>query len=229
MTNIGMKSFSETGIESNLVHSPFYPADVRQGDPITASLRVIPGEKSTTMAVWRLSPFGIELVADPNVSIPSGSEIDLTLTLGRQQSRFTGLVVTSRHRSKGRELIGIRWYQTPDAHESGAEERRSTSRWLCGSEFLPTGVAPNPARFNDFIHFRVRDLSSTGMQLVTSLRNKFIVPGMQILINLFFVPTNFSEKTTHAENRPLLSITDSLQYDFHTRREKVFFDRAVNH
>jgi predicted GNAT family N-acyltransferase len=130
--------------------------------------------------VWRISPLGVELLLGDNPpAIDRGSRINLVLQMGRQQSQFQGLVVETRHSEGKNDLIGIRWY--PEQGETPfIGNRRAKERYMCGVQFLPTGVAPNPVRFNDFIHFRVRDVSADGMQIVSSLRNKFLVPGMEL-------------------------------------------------
>ena len=65
-------------------------------------------------------------------------------------------------------------------------ERRRQVRWMCSDEFHPTGVASNPAKANDFILFRVLDISPSGMRLLTSLRNNFIVRGMRLDVIVSF-------------------------------------------
>ncbi|MFL5433177.1 MAG: N-acyl amino acid synthase FeeM domain-containing protein, partial [Myxococcales bacterium] len=57
------------------------------------------------------------------------------------------------------------------------ERRRLGPRWRCQREYLPTGIAPCGVRYADFVHFRIAEISANGMQLVTSARNKFLVPG----------------------------------------------------
>jgi predicted GNAT family N-acyltransferase len=56
-------------------------------------------------------------------------------------------------------------------------QRRIGARWRCDPEYLPTGIAPCGVRYADFVVFRIAEISRTGMQLLTSLRNKFVVPG----------------------------------------------------
>jgi hypothetical protein len=190
MSLVGTRSFPDTSVDQE-IHGPFQAADVRLGEPIVARCLVRNSQDAAehVLQVWRISPLGVELVLPRDgLELDVGSELDLSIRFGRQQSQFTGLVVSTRSQESDRELIGVRWSQPTTAATGLPTERRSTERWLCGQEFLPTGVAPNPARFNDFIHFRVRDISKDGMQIVTSLRNKFIVPGM-VFESLVSVPT----------------------------------------
>ena len=64
-----------------------------------------------------------------------------------------------------------------DPQEYSGAERRSHRRWSCSEDFLPTGTAPNPVRYNDYILFRVEDISSGGLKIITSMRNKFLGIG----------------------------------------------------
>jgi len=51
-------------------------------------------------------------------------------------------------------------------------------------------MAANPVQFNDFLYFKIRDISSSGMRAITSLRNKFIVPGMELDAQISFPLTS---------------------------------------
>jgi hypothetical protein len=51
---------------------------------------------------------------------------------------------------------------------------------ICSSLFLPVGVAASPFDFSDLIIFKVTQINNMGFQITTSLRNKGLVPGMQL-------------------------------------------------
>ena len=188
------REFKETrDAEFRTLHSPFEPADVLPGEPIIARVRLkslagVVADQTHLLPVWRISPFGVELVSDSlSRELTTGACLDLTLTISSQVSHFEGLVVEANAVVNGHSLVGLRWHRAPKSGPAW-DERRDTERWTCSPEFYPTGVAANPARFNDFIHFRVRDISATGMRIVTSLRNKYLVPGM-VLDTLISCPT----------------------------------------
>ncbi len=79
---------------------------------------------------------------------------------------------------------------------------------------FPTAIAANPARYNDFVYLKFRDLSRNGARVVTSLRNKFIVRGMRLeclvsfplvsQIRMELVVRNVS--VTHEQGKDLLSL-----------------------
>ncbi len=161
------------------IHGAIVPAEVRPGDPIAARARrrAAGGERDSELQVWRISPLGVELVRPPGLGdLRPGARVDLTLRLGDDLLRFPGLAIASSWEERGRTLVAARWC---DAEGPGGDRsrRRDGARWRCGEDYLPTGMAANTVRFADWVHFRVADISRTGMRLLTSLRNKFLVPG----------------------------------------------------
>lgn len=163
----------------NPIHGTITPAEVREGDLITAKLISIDThfKYEKELRVWKMSPLGVELLCGDDASFPKGLQVDLELQIGTQKSYLSGLIVDDISESHTKRFIHIRL--TPKAAERVESiERRQATRWICSDEFYPTAVASNPARFNDFIYFKIRDISSGGLKLHTSLRNKFIVQGM---------------------------------------------------
>jgi predicted GNAT family N-acyltransferase len=184
---VALRTFEELlHTKSKSVHEPSAGADVYTGQKVTAQIKFVgQDEFSSIVNVRRLSPFGAEiditsLVSNPDTKnkFSGNSELDVKIVIAQQICEFYGLVVQSSYVENGITLLGLRWCETIKNQTSVQIERRKNKRWLCGDEFLPTGMAPNPARFNDFIYFKVSDISKEGMQLATSLRNKLVIPGM---------------------------------------------------
>jgi predicted GNAT family N-acyltransferase len=175
------------GDHLELVHGDVVPADVRAGDPVTALLGVARGGgRPVACQVWRLSPLGAELVRPAALrDLAAGSAVDLTLRVGRSLARFSSLPVLTTALDRGRELLAFAWPRAA-ARRRPAEEERGATRWTCEGEYRPTGVAPCAARFGDFVYFRVVDVSWSGMQLETSLRNKYLVPGLRFAATCTF-------------------------------------------
>ncbi len=161
------------------IHGPFIPAEIRDGDHISAKVISIDQKFKfeSKLRVWRMSPLGIELVCNNDARLPKGLPVDVELQIALQKTMLSGLVVDDISESNKQHFIHIRL--VPAIKERiESIERRTSNRWICSDEFFPTAVASNPARFNDFIYFKIKDISPGGLRLVTSLRNKFIVPGM---------------------------------------------------
>jgi len=139
-----------------------------------------------TLSVWKLSPLGVELVSDnTGDNYEQGDLVDLELTVAGQRSLFEGLIVAAKKHGKDVTLIGIRFSKKVGERKAD-EDRRYSTRWLCSDEFMPTAVAPTPGRFDDYMYFQVRDISAEGVQLSCSLRNKFLIPGMRLMLTTSF-------------------------------------------
>lgn len=186
MIKLGERQFEAASLESeSAVHSPFMPTEVRKGDGIEGEITLTFQDVRVTRSidVWTMSPLGIEFVSDLE-GITTGTEVALTLKVLEQECRFHGLLVSSAGVAAGKRIYGIRWCTPPSEERVG--ERRTSKRWVCSPEFMPSGMAPNPAKFDDYLLFRVKDLSLKGMQIQTSLRNKLLVPGMRISSTIHF-------------------------------------------
>ena len=173
----------------HLVHGPFRPADVRPGERISAVVAVQKGLQSHTthaMHVWRVSPFGVEIVGGGDTHLKPGDQVDLQLRVGDQVLSFAGVRVQTQSTKDGKRLFGLSLQSSHMPALGDHGDRRSNPRFLCSSTFSPTGVASNPVRFNDKVYFHVRDVSSAGMRLVTSLRNKYLLPGLRVSANVAF-------------------------------------------
>lgn len=169
------------------IHTPSDGNEIYAGQGIEAEIRT-PQGRVGVFQVYRISPLGAEIDITESagkIDLIVGSDIDLNITIGKQICEFHGLVVANRYRSNGREILGVRWVEEFSTTEF-QNDRRKNTRWLCGEDFMPNGIAPNPAKFNDFIYFKVVDVSSEGLQLATSLRNKLLIPGMILEASISF-------------------------------------------
>jgi predicted GNAT family N-acyltransferase len=168
-------------IDLSEIHSAIFPADVRSHDRVLARVRARePAAEYHDVRVWRISPLGIELVRDgSDCTLEKGRKIDLELNFNGQRTTFDGLIVDVVRQNANISLAGVRLSQPNEAVTAGREKRRSM-RWLCGEEFYPTCVSPTPGRFNEYTYFQIRDISREGLQLVCSLRNKYLIQGTQL-------------------------------------------------
>jgi hypothetical protein len=170
------------------IHQPVTPAEIRENDRVLARIRrrTDGGGSYEAIRVWRLSPLGIELIQEQATRVyAKGDSVDLELVLSGQRTTFEGLVVDHVAGASGTEVLGIRLSRKVASTLPGVN-RRSSERWICSDEFLPTCVAPTPGRFDDFMYFQVRDISADGLQLSCSLRNKFLIPGMRLELTAVF-------------------------------------------
>ncbi len=177
---LGLRDFrAEPQKSFELLHGSTALYDPQGDDHVFAEIEggAIKAQKAK---VWHMSPVGVELL------LPNGTEAQchigdafgIKLHLGRQVCIFKSLLVSASSRHRGGARLGFRWFDEELESGFAGAERRREQRWMCPDEFLPTGVAINPAKFNDYIYFRIINISRHGLSFVTSLRNKFLVPQM---------------------------------------------------
>jgi predicted GNAT family N-acyltransferase len=172
------------------IHDIIFPADVRATDLITARLRRRDYDTEfQVVRVWKLSPLGVELIPGDETEYKKGEGVDLDLTVGGQTTHFEGLVVDLAPGENKSRILGVR-FSKKKTNDPVSDDRRTGSRWICSSQFDPVGIAANPAQFNDFLYLKIRDISKSGIRAITSLRNKFIVPGMELDLQISFPMTS---------------------------------------
>ena len=195
------------------LHSGVDPAEIYFGEPVGASIYIVKSNRTIVdLPVFRVSPFGIEIkykeAALENLTV--GDKIDVEVNFGNQKTSFKGVMVGSL-RNIGRDnLLGVRLFAS-DESSNGIEEKRSGKRWAFSEAFLPTGVAPNSLRFNDYIYFKMRDVSASGFLMETSLRNKFLIKGVNLNCRLNF---------------PLIGETN-VQVEIRNARKSVIRDKEI--
>jgi hypothetical protein len=164
------------------LHGTYYPADVYPGEAIDATVRITEnGTMSAESArVWRISPLGLELIVGADTTrLPIGQRVDIDLRIGTSVTSLSGLTIVKTTNELGNSIVGVRLVDRIAENFDGTDRRRDP-RWICGEQYVPVCVAPNPARFSDFVYLRVREISANGMRMLTSLRNKFLVKGMKL-------------------------------------------------
>lgn len=174
---MALKQLSDDQSGGLLIHGPFDPEEIRIGEVIKAKL-TSQGE-SFKVRVFKFSPLGIELLLEDEKKLNKGDSVEVEVKIGDQISSFEGLVVDALYTFKNKLVVGVRFYLS-QAQNLTIGDKRIAKRWICSNEFYPTGVAPDPARYNQFIYFKIQDISSNGFKISTSLRNKFLVKGMTL-------------------------------------------------
>lgn len=160
-------------------HANIIPLEIRSNEYIKAYIGVSGTNSYSPTQVWRLSPLGIEILRPETLTISDGDRVDLKINLGGQEYHFEGFIVKRLISSEKRDLLAIRFTQNLN-HNHEDSERRERLRWPLIDPFCPTGVSLLPGRFNEHLYFRVKDISQSGIQFVTSLRNKSLIPQMRL-------------------------------------------------
>ena len=131
-----------------------------------------------------MSPLGVEIECPSDDSFRKGDSIDLEIIVAGQRMFFEGLIVDLVQENEHVRLMGIRVSRRVE--RTTTDERRTSPRWLCSDQYFPTCVSTSPFMLHDITHFQVRDLSSSGMLLTCSLRNKYLLPGMKLRLTVNF-------------------------------------------
>ena len=155
-------------------------SDVRETDSVLARIKKFHETDFDSARVWRLSPFGVEVVRDEKLDV--GERLDLQIVIEGRRTEFSGIVISASVEG-GHTIVGIRFLLDQPTRAEKQDNRKSI-RWVCSEEHLPKAIAPSPGRFNEFIHFTVRNISANGFQLTTSISNVFLIPKMNLTLSL---------------------------------------------
>lgn len=163
------------------VHKDFIAMPIREGEPVIGHLSVASQGPSQTMRVWRLSPAGVELVNTSKHQYTVGQTVTIRIDVGQQITEQSGSIVRINAEFEKGPLLGI-VFNSDKNREQGkvAVSTRAITRWQCHPIYFPTGFMKNPGKFADKIFMRVLNISRAGMLIATSLRNKYLLRGMQL-------------------------------------------------
>ena len=179
-----------------------------QNTPVDLVRLDSPTSLGLTCFLLKLNPLGFRVISSNPREIDDewlGVAVEAKIGLSNNQTIVQrGVVVDISSNIPGTREAAVRTIHQEYPRVPQLERRRQV-RWMCSDEFHPTGVASNPAKANDFILFRVLDISPSGMRLLTSLRNSFIVRGMRLDVIVSF-PMVLADHSTADYSERLLHI-----------------------
>lgn len=165
------------------------------------------GDK-VTAAVTRLSPLGLEaLISTEEETFRLGELVTLDISNEGNISTFCGPIVFLETVGLDQTHIAIRLAERRQPTPRTVE-RRQVRRWNCPDRFYPTGVASNPGKYNDFVYFRVHDISESGFRILTSMRNRFLAPNMTLDCIISFPMVSQISVTVRIKNLDVFSEDD---------------------
>ena len=116
------------------LHGQLVPADIRREDRVSAQLYNETLGDYEDCELWRLSPFGVELLSTTNSAEEKGTATSVKITIDGKSSKFEGVIVEHIESTTDDDdiLLGIRFTtkQTQD-RDSDSDDRRHAERWLC--------------------------------------------------------------------------------------------------
>lgn len=205
-----------------LAHGWVEPADIYVNDPISAKIRLHEANQPFVDAnVQRLSPLGVDVFVDAK-QFKLGAlncEMEVQLTLAGQKLAVRANLANRSATVAGRVLLALRFAssqfeQVSNSHDSGDVQSMNLAvprLWDCSTEFFPTAMGLNPARYNDYLYFKVVAMSAQGMRLVCSQRHKMLLPGLQLKLQMSLpmvgeacVDVRVDRVSVHADERKRL-------------------------
>jgi len=178
MSTAHINTLLDVNQDINLISPVMRPEEIRNGDPISCVLYSV-GE-TRKIKLWSYCPFGFEFIDAKENTHSIGQSNRFGLELGKTKIELSGSMVYIKSFSSTENIVGVRVNYNNVHSRTLDEERRLKLRWNCPEHLLPTGTAPNPTRYNDFIFFKVIDISANGVKLATSLRNKMLCIGQAL-------------------------------------------------
>ena len=135
--------------------------------------------------VLKLGPMGIELLIDLHASeLVEADRVDVQILSRGETSDFSGYIVGIQKprdsTTEDKRIVGVKFVTDPIP----VPDRRSNTRWLCPSEFLPQAVAPTPGQFNEFTSFQISNISKDGLELRTDPENQHLLKGMILRLSI---------------------------------------------
>ena len=178
-----------------LAHDWLDPADVYANDPILATLKLHkPGQVFVPATVQGISPLGLDVTVDAAAFTLGvvNCEIDVQLAVAGQTLDFRTLVIGRSATISGQVQLALRFASVSPGPLRGAKDINVSSEvddsaphlWGCSAEFFPTALALNPARYNDYIYFKVLAISARGLRMVCSQRNKMLLPNLRLRLQM---------------------------------------------
>ena len=160
------------------LHGAAVPMDIRLHDGIGAKIRIRgQGVEFAAARVWRTSERAVELIVE-NQELVAGVSVDLELMISGQRLYYEGLIVNDELSEKGIKRIGIRYAR--QVTRWSETERRASPRWLCEEYCQPVVLVSSPFVMGRPTFMRIKDISSGGMNLITSIKETFLVPKLRI-------------------------------------------------
>ncbi len=180
---------------SALAHGWLEPADVYVNDPILAKIRLCePDQIFIDAKVQSISPLSLDVVVDAE-RLTLGAincEVDVQLIVADQKLALRTTVAGRSATVAGQVRLVLGFTSVLQVHSKVGEATSNKQSanvttphlWDCSAEFFPTALALNPARYNDYIYFKVLAVSAHGLRLICSQRNKMLLPGLRLKLQM---------------------------------------------
>ena len=174
---------SITNVPLHPLHEGVRPIDILRGRNFLCQVRPLTNHgQLKKVQAWKMSPFGIEIIEE-GLAFSSGEKLELEIQVdGSIQKRFATAI--SFYTDGTKRLVCLRFTKRLDGTED--HRQRSTVRWTCDPFYSPTVQASLDGGIQALIYFRAMEMSLFGMGLMTSARNRGLLPGVTLTSQLTF-------------------------------------------
>jgi hypothetical protein len=152
-------------------------------------------EKDTfPVSLIDITPFGVGVVPDTDLSrrinnaLVPGAMVQFQYTSRNTSSTKLNAIVahltTRTIQGEKRLTFGLAFLSSENS--ASTSFRRKTERFACSEFFRPHALCASPYFFGERAFFSLTDISSSGCSAITSARNKFLSPNMEVSLTIVF-------------------------------------------
>ncbi len=157
--------------------------------------RVSIGKDTLSVSLIDITPFGVGVVPNSDLTqnqmqvLKPGTPVQFQYTSrntsGAKLNALIAHLTNQTIQGETRLTFGLAFLN--DENTSGnASLRRKTERFQCSEFFRPHAVCGSPYFFGERAFFSLTDISSSGCSALTSARNKFLSPNMEVTLTIVF-------------------------------------------
>lgn len=184
----------ESGYRTNFagpvssVHGSIVPVEVRSEQLFSAE--IVLNTTAQSVRLWRISPLGADFLTSESFS--EGSSLFFRVRIIDEVIEIEGQICGCVKEKESSHLVSVRWVFNQSDDE---KKKRSKKRWKLNPLFLPTITCDNKLSIQGIFIFNVIDISTDGLKIRCSKRNKELLPKM-ILSGNFNFPSSGQFSTT---------------------------------
>lgn len=183
--------------------------------------RITVDRESIAVSLIDVSPFGIGIVPETDLSKKTLNELKPgSLVMFQYTSRHTSnaklkaIVAHNTERTyqgEARLTLGLSFLS--DESNTSRTLRRRNERFTCSEFFRPQAVCSSPYFFGEKAFLSLVEVSSAGFSALTSARNKFLMPGLNVQLTII-IPL-IGNISTEATIRAVTSQDKESKYRVH--------------
>jgi hypothetical protein len=193
--------------------------------------RITIGRDSIPVALIDVSPFGIGIIPNTDLSskaidsLKPGSLVHFQYTSRHtSEKKLKAIVAHNTQRSyQGEDRLTVGLSFLKDESAASRSLRRRSERFACSEFFRPQAACASPFFFGEKAFLSLEDISTSGFSALTSARNKFLMPALEVKLTLAFplIGTFLAEATIRAVTAQEKSSRYRIHFEFKSTDEAL--------